>query len=238
MHPPSAAELLDAWERGLTRSAVERPLLLLAAAGPETAQSAADLARLSIGQRDGRLLTLREWTFGTTLAAVCPCPACGERLELTFRTDEVWVAAGTPQEDLSLSAEEGEVRFRLPDSADLAAVAGDPDRETARRHLLERCLLGSRPDDWSEDVLAGVARRMAEADPQADVRLALTCPACGHAWEALFDVAAFLWAEVDAWARRLLREVHTLASAYGWSEADILALSPRRRQFYLDMVGR
>jgi hypothetical protein len=34
-----------------------------------------------------------------------------------------------------------------------------------------------------------------------------------------------------------LREVHTLAWAYGWREADILAMSPARRQFYIELVG-
>ena len=41
----------------------------------------------------------------------------------------------------------------------------------------------------------------------------------------------------DAWALRTLAEVHRLASAYGWREQDILALSPARRQLYLGMVG-
>ena len=78
---------------------------------------------------------------------------------------------------------------------------------------------------------------MAAADPQADVELALSCPACGHAWPAAFDIASFLWTEVDAWARVLLHEIHALASAYGWREADILALSPRRRRAYLELIG-
>jgi hypothetical protein len=78
---------------------------------------------------------------------------------------------------------------------------------------------------------------MVQADPQADVQLALTCPACGHQWEATFDIASFFWSEIDSWAHRILREVHTLASAYGWREADILAMSPQRRQLYLEMVS-
>ncbi len=77
---------------------------------------------------------------------------------------------------------------------------------------------------------------MAEADPLADARLALSCPACGRPWEAAFDVVAFLWGELDAWARRTFAEVHALASAYGWREADVLALSPERRRIYLDLV--
>ena len=74
------------------------------------------------------------------------------------------------------------------------------------------------------------------ADPQASVRLALTCPACAHGSERPFDVVAYLWIEVDAWARRTLAEVHALAAAYGWSEREILALSARRRQLYLELV--
>ena len=45
------------------------------------------------------------------------------------------------------------------------------------------------------------------------------------------------WAELDAWARRLLLDVHTLARAYGWSERDILQLTETRRQFYLNLIG-
>jgi hypothetical protein len=87
------------------------------------------------------------------------------------------------------------------------------------------------------EVVAAVAARMAEADPQAEVQLALTCPVCAYRWQATFDILSFFWQEINDWAQRILREVHTLATAYGWREADILALSPRRRQFYLEMVG-
>jgi hypothetical protein len=52
----------------------------------------------------------------------------------------------------------------------------------------------------------------------------------------LFDIVSFFWTELSAQAKRLLREVHTLARGYGWREADILAMSARRRQLYLDLV--
>ena len=80
--------------------------------------------------------------------------------------------------------------------------------------------------------------QMALADPQADVQLNLSCPACNHHWQSVFDIVSFFWSEIHAWAQRTLREIHALASAYGWREADILALSPRRRQLYLEMIGK
>ena len=54
---------------------------------------------------------------------------------------------------------------------------------------------------------------------------------------ALQAARALLWEEIEVRAHVLLGEVHRLASAYGWSEAQILALSPARRASYLAMVG-
>jgi hypothetical protein len=65
----------------------------------------------------------------------------------------------------------------------------------------------------------------------------LACPECGHAWQERLDVDAFLWAQLSARARKLLVEVHTIASAYGWGEAEILAMHPMRRQAYLELLA-
>ena len=78
---------------------------------------------------------------------------------------------------------------------------------------------------------------IAAADPLAEIALELACPDCAATWSAPFDIVRFLWSEVDAWAARTLDEVHVLASHYGWSEAEILALSPQRRQHYRDLIG-
>jgi len=85
------------------------------------------------------------------------------------------------------------------------------------------------------DLQAEIGAAMAAADPQADLQLALACPQCAHRWQPVFDIARFLWQELHAWALRTLRDVDTLAHAYHWAEADILALSPRRRQAYLEL---
>ncbi len=85
-------------------------------------------------------------------------------------------------------------------------------------------------------MIEAAVNALAELDPAADLRFDLVCPACGHGWEPLFDVAAFLWAAVERWALLTLRDVHQLALAYGWRESDVLALSPLRRQLYLEMA--
>src|SRR3954471_8382071 len=126
MRVPSAAELLDAWERGLPRPAVERALLLLAAACPDAPPDA--LARLSIGRRDARLLSLRDKTFGPRLVCQAACPGCGERLEMTFASADIRAEAtdDSPAE-MAVHAAGRAVRFRLPNSEDLGTIAGAAD---------------------------------------------------------------------------------------------------------------
>lgn len=242
MRALTAPELLRVWEEGRGRPLAERALLLLGCACPDEPRE--DLLSLSVGRRDARLLRLREWTFGPWFTSLARCPACGERLELSFGTADVLVQPEEePQEVLRLSTEGYDVTFRLPTGADLAALEGAREGGDARDRLLERCLLSARRNGRSRPVgrlpaavLHAVVERMGEADPQADVRTPLACPACAHAWEAAFDIVSFFWTEIERWAYRTLQEVHVLARAYAWRESDILALSPARRQLYLEMV--
>jgi hypothetical protein len=242
MRPLTTHELLDVWEVAAALPPPERALALLAAACPE--QPADTLARLSVGQRDARLMTLREWAFGPRMVSVAACPRCGGQLELSFEVADIRVPPAEPPELLTLAIDGHEVRFRPLNGMDLVALARAGARADGARFLLGRCLLSARrggeeqqPDDLPDEIVQAVVQTMAEADPQADVELALACAACGHRWLAPFDIVSWFWSEIDAWACRLLRDVHSLARAYGWSEADILALSPWRRQFYLKMVG-
>lgn len=241
--PLSAAAILDLWERGAARHPVERDLLTLAAASPGA--SVAELAQLSIGQRDALLLAVRERTFGPRLAGFARCPSCDSPLEFNLRVADLTNGAGAacPATELTEQADGITVRFRLPTSLDLLSLASDRAPGAAGQRLLERCVLevdGTAPHDAQQrlpDTLRRrIAERMAAADPLAEILFDLACPDCGERWQQLFDPGAFLWAELAARARRLLAEVHALARAYGWREADILALSSQRRRWYLEMV--
>jgi len=242
VRPLTTAALLETWDVGSRQPPTRRPILLLAAA---TAGAEEALARLSVGERDGLLLDLREATFGARIEGVVECVHCLEPIELSFDLPDVRVTASLPAADaLAVQGDDGPVRFRLPNSFDLAAVGEAGDVGAAPYQLLERCLLvGDGPSDaprvsnLSTETIARIVGRMAACDPQANVELALECPACGHDWDAPFDVASFFWTEVDAWARRTLHDVHLLARAYGWSEQAILTMSTTRRRAYLDMVA-
>jgi hypothetical protein len=252
IRPLSATELLDLWEQGRSQPSFQQALLLLAAACPDTVVET--LAQLPIGRRDGLLLGLREWTFGSQIQGVVDCPSCGERLEFELDVAALRLhPAVEPSEPLDFEAAGYRVRWRPPTSVDLAAAAEQPSLAAARQTLLARCLVEVTPPAGAADgsathpplggaplpaaVLDALNEQLGAADPQADIDLAFTCPACGNRWTALFDVATFFWQEIDNWAQRTLREVHLLASTYGWSESEILSMSAWRRQAYLEMVS-
>jgi len=233
-------DLLSAWEHARGLHQVDQALVLLATAEPGMDHEA--LASLSIGERNLRLIALREHVFGPRLECLAECPRCTEQLEFSCSTADLRTPTPEPgrpfeiEVDLARGGEHRKLEFRKLNSYDLAAAAGTSDSAEARKLLAERALVEPGDIDLPPAAVDAVAVRLAEFDPQADVTVDLTCPSCGHGWPLAFDVASFVWSEVAAEARRLVRQVDVMARTYGWREADILAMSSARRQLYLELM--
>jgi hypothetical protein len=237
----TAPELLLAWELALLRQPAERGLAILSAA--EDGVPIDDLAALPMGRRDARLRAVREATFGRGYRALVSCRSCNESLELTFESPDLALTGNS-------GAAPGKVRLggftldvRPLDSTDLAAAAECPDATAARRVLALRSVQAASYGDEEvaidtipDALLPELAVQLEAIDPDAETTLEVTCSACGARWDAAFDVAAYLWTEIEAEALRLLHQVHCLAERYGWREADILAMSPLRRRAYLELA--
>jgi hypothetical protein len=235
MRAPTPAVLLDAWERGGERGAAMRGLLLLDTAG--TGLGREGLERLAIGRRDGLLLRLRQRLFGDVIEAVVACPACAARVELSLSCDELLAtdtADGHAPVAIDIPMEGKVVTVQLPATIDLLAIEACETPNEAREVLLQRCT-GTLA--WTAAEATHLETAMAAADPLADIELACRCPECSRAWTPGFDISRYLWSEVHAWALRFLREVDLLARTYHWREKDILALSPTRRQAYLELCA-
>lgn len=245
MRAPSASELMHVWEHGLTHTPVEHALTILEAACPDMSRE--DIAKLSIGERDNRLLTLRQWLFGSHVTSASSCPHCNELMEWSTNTDKLRMQPlehDKQQQEHLITHKEYQVEFRLPNTVDLVAIGQINDITTAGQALLKRCVcrierkgkpvpISRLPQRLIQKVLTG----MEQADPQADLRIELVCANCQHKWEVTFDIVSFLWSEIQSWAKQTLRAVHILARSYGWREQDILSMSPLRRQLYLEMAG-
>lgn len=242
MREASAERMLGVWDRGRAAGEpVRRTLELLRLSG---AADPNDLAALIVGERDARLLDVYEDLFGRELAALVTCTTCGEELEVRVPVESVRTQPpARAGEWHRMESEAGAVEFRLPNSLDLLAVARVRDSGPRRSRLLERLVRREKaeaglPADMAEEFAEQIERRMAELDPQAEIRLELQCDVCQTAFGSLFDIGSFLWAELDGWARRTLGEVHLLARGYGWSEQAILQLHPRRRLMYMEMLNQ
>lgn len=234
MAPKRAQAMLQAWEDGCVARAGERGLILLRLAEPTLSDAAC--RALSVGRRDAALLGLHERMFGPLAHALVDCPACAEPLELDVPLAAIRVA---PPEDASqhfeLTHAGQALTFRLPTAGDLAAPGAASSGGLARLCLLEP----DTPADSAtvEALEAAIGAAVNLHDPQAVVSLAFDCPDCAASWRSPFDIVEFLWRGFDRWVEDLLAEIHVLASAYGWDEDQILALSPQRRRRYLGLIG-
>ena len=188
------------WELGLAQGPYDRAITILAPAFPEMTRE--ELHRLSLGQLHAQLLTLRESLLGPDMHGYAECPRCSERIEFTIAVASIR-GEGPPEsrgQEYELSVEGYDVRFRLLNSLDLKAAAEVSDREAIRRLLAERCVLEARRegkeisvDLLPEAVTRGLAARLSECDPEAEVLLDLQCPSCSNRWQITFEIAGFFW---------------------------------------------
>ena len=242
------SQVLSLFDAGRHASGVDRTELLIDAAktdGGLPNPRGHEGEQWLLGAVERRLMDCREATYGRILAALAHCPHCGE--EVTFDLDlrEFRQRSDPSSRPLVVTSTDSRwrVTFRLPTLGDLRSASEAESSDEARDRFVQRCVLSAHYDgdavDWSavpENVLATVIETMAEHDPQADIRLILTCPACASGWELQFDMTSFLWREIEGHARAVLAQVHVLAYAYGWTEEQVLALAPARRRAYIEMV--
>ena len=242
-----AATLLSAWEAASAAPPLARGAAVVAAlaAGPGAGgtRDQADPLDLPLPRLARLAARCHREAFGDVVAGLLRCPACGLALDVDVRLTDVIPTAS--QDGGPAAGEESEVvpdgrggrlAVRAPTVRDLVSAAGRPD---AAEVIAGRCVrsvdAGPPPRLGPEDlerVDAALERLAGEAVPV----LRTVCPGCGGEVAAVLDASALLWERVRTAAPAVLRDVARLAAAFGWSEADVLALSPRRRAAYLELT--
>jgi hypothetical protein len=227
---PDARQLLTLWEGAQCAHPAQRALILLGVALPQA--NASECAGLDLGLRDWHLLRLRAEWFGPALPSVAQCPHCDALLDVDL--DAEVLLDSPPDTAVPVALLEDGRRFRLPNGGDLVAISAQPDVARAEQALLQRCALD--PGDCSDDERLRIDARLAALAAERGRSLILDCENCGAQWSVDFDPALYLWEDIAARAATLLDQVHRLALAYGWREADILDLDPARRAAYLERL--
>lgn len=235
MQPLGDAELVGLWERGSSLHPLDRALLALAAALPGIPHSR--LADWPLGQRNQALARLHGLCFGPVLRGWTACAKCGEKLEFEMNTQALTDGPSGEKSSSDQAVTVNDRTFRLPTSRDLAHIARETDPTAGAVRLVERCLVGMNPPAvWTGDDLSAISDQLALADPLAESRLALQCPNCANEWQDTLEIGLFFWTALEARVRQVLHAIHTLASAYGWTEANILSLGEKRRARYLELA--
>lgn len=248
--PLDPEALLALWEDALGLVPIERDEALL------RGLVADEDAQRTLGERNALLLQRHAQLFGSTIALASRCPRCATSTR--FGADCAELAAQIPPERATaihtLDAGGHRIEFRLPRADDVAAAARTPvDEDPAGEaragddfagRLLERCIVSCtqagaaiEPSLLSREVREQLSQRMEALDPGASLCFALRCPECSASWDARLDPGELVWQKVQAEAERLLLDVDELARAYGWTQTEVLRLSPIRRAAYLQLAA-
>ena len=178
--------------------------------------------------------------YGDRIESEVRCQQCGKVFKVSFAVEPLIrqaaqvAAAGIegPDDKGYFKGDKG-LRFRLPTLRDQLSVR-ELDVDRARMELVRRCVNKELKD---EEEIAAVEAAMEVVGPIISGPITMDCPHCGFLEDTVeFSIQKFLL-EAMAFEKRFLRyEVHYLARAYGWSCAEILAMSKSDRQAYARMV--
>jgi hypothetical protein len=91
--------------------------------------------------------------------------------------------------------------------------------------------------DLAPDRLAPLAAAMEAADPLVAFTVETTCAHCHRPVGLDVDLEGVALQQLARLRREALRDVHELATHYGWTEPDVLAIPPRRRAEYQRLIA-
>jgi hypothetical protein len=229
-----AERVLRIWEAGGDRPPAERAGLALELLAQSDASSA-------LHADDSASMTLLISLFGSRLDVVVRCSQCENDFDLTLDL----IDFSAPVRDVNPVSVEWNgfaALVRPPCRQDLVEIGTGLTPDEFASALFARCVeqatCSGRPIEphalpiQVRSAAAAALSLQGAEGPAVD----LQCGACGHEWLAPLDAAGALLRKIDDRALRLLDDVHRIASAYHWSERDILGLSPVRRRFYLEAL--
>ena len=217
-----------------TQSAVD--LLARLVEWPAGGNAHAD--ELTAPDRDRMLAAIYQRAFGKKIDSTATCTACSSPYDLGFALDDLFAAldrsteSNTTQQlgDGTFRTSSG-LHFRLPTAREEIEVSQLP-LEKAEQVLASRCVLES-PEGDSPSALEDAIEEVA---PVLDLDIDTACPECGVRQGVRFDMQFYLLSAIERERTHVLREIHRIASAYGWSFKEILGLERNDRQALVQLI--
>jgi hypothetical protein len=193
----------------------------------------------TVGTRIAALLGLMAATDAIdylNLLARCQDPSCGEKFE--FELPLSLVVNYVPEKNIVQVKLDGTraVSLRHPNGQDLCdwRRQGSVSRKAAIAAMLKSLVVNGQVTHEDESI---IAEALSTIDPLVAFTVSCVCPACAFPNEVTVDLEDIALTYFKRRQLVLLREIHELASRYGWTDAEILAIPPGRRARYLTMIG-
>ena len=200
---------------------------------------------LSVGDRQFLVQQLAGWLEMEEVWMTAACARCAGQFDFPVRFSELPVKeAGAGYPFAQVATSKGSACWRVPTGADQKAVAAVSAEQDAMRLLVARCLVEISGHDakpaaqWVADLspedLKQVEASLEAVAPEVTTAVQVACIACGQDSQVAIDPYLCLQRRQEA----ISADIHTIASTYHWSEAEILALPKKRRQRYLRLIDR
>ncbi len=178
--------------------------------------------------------------FGLSLQWITHrCESCDEPFDFSVDLADLPITdAGETYPETTLQISGKTIRVSVPTIADQRAAAAASEESEVAEELFWRCvcdeqgaLKGRRA---SAKVLAKIEEALSKMAPAVPFSAEAKCPNCDATNLVPINVVQWLWSLADS----PIDDVHTIASTYGWSEADILALARSRRKSYIARINK
>lgn len=177
-----------------------------------------------------------------TLDLTCPVPWCGASLQADVPYE--WLLSAGLEAELAPAIEvelepAARLRVRRPTGHDQQCWEGRGFSDAAQAERAMVASLCDLPESaLTAEALAAVDAALEEHDPLTCFTVTAACPACGETQAHPIDLERRLLQLLQRRQHEMVREVHRLASRFGWDERTILALPAWRRRMYLQLIDR
>lgn len=201
-----------------------------------------ELWALEVSERTAWMLRIAAKSGAQSLAhrARCDASGCGEPVELELSIDELLSLECHDTSALAVRLEQRVITLRRPTGADqLAWTHATFDDLRAATFAVATSLLLEDGDAVANDAeLRAIEAALTEHDPLAHYTVTSVCPNCDAHTHHDIDLMALAIEWLSGARARMVETVHALARSYHWTETDIFAVAPWRREHYLRLVER
>ena len=195
------------------------------------------ISALSVGDRQFLMRQLAVHLGNDQLWLTAECRHCHQPFDVGLNQSSLPIKQAQGSYPFaSVLTSQGHIKLRVPTGSDQQRIADVADDAEARQGLLGSCIIEGPRDvkAFTAEDMQAMESALEAVAPEVAVQVQAHCPECGTANMLTVDPYHCLGKAGTS----LFAEIHTLATHYHWSEAEILAMSQQRRQRYLALIDQ